>query len=102
MNPFLDGNNMKQLSENSEKTSNIPQELNCKVFMMGTLYDSSKGLHIQPLNLQPLFKKSVEKWFYKSDSSNFFFLVNHFSRTKKKSEFADQLFSDLKKCGFIV
>ena len=36
-------------------------------------------------NLQPLFQKSVEKWFQKSDSANsdFFFLVNHFSRTRK-------------------
>ena len=42
-------------------------------------------LNTGAFNLQPVFQKSVEKWFQKSGSANsIFFLANHFSRTRKK------------------
>ena len=48
------------------------------------------GLHIQPFNLQPKCRKVVlEKWFFKL---GFFFLVNHFSRTRiLEPEFSNQM-----------
>ena len=49
--------------------------------------------------LEKCSKVDLEKWFCKLD---FFFLVNRFSQTRKKIEYAEPLISNLKKGGFLV
>ena len=79
--------------EVSEKKRQVQQILFQRLCLMYLYYRHS---YLGPFILQPLFQKSVEKWFQKSGSSNSDFFSGQplFSNQNSRTRFLEPLFSN--------